>query len=70
VLRVLLLNETGLSGRYYFAFEFAQANHPPDVAFPPLLNAVQEALGLKLEKRQSPVEMLVVDHSEKVPMDS
>jgi hypothetical protein len=31
---------------------------------PPLFTAIQEQLGLKLEPRKAPVEMLVIDHVE------
>ena len=34
---------------------------------PPLLAAVQEQLGLKLEKKKGPVDILVIDHIEKTP---
>jgi bla regulator protein BlaR1 len=70
VLRVSVLDQTGLSGNYYFAFEFAQEDHPADVEAPPLFAAIQESLGLKLEKHKGPVEMLVVDHIEKTPTEN
>ena len=70
VLRVSVLDQTGLPGNYYFALEFAQEDHPADVDLPPLFAAVQESLGLKLEKHKGPVEMLVVDRIEKTPTEN
>ena len=34
---------------------------------PDLIAAVQEQLGLRLEKKKAPGDMLVVDHVEKAP---
>jgi uncharacterized protein (TIGR03435 family) len=39
-------------------------------AAPSLFAAVQEQLGLRIEARKLPVEVLVVDHAEKVPADN
>jgi uncharacterized protein (TIGR03435 family) len=41
----------------------------PD-AGPSLMVAIQEQLGLKLESKKGPVEILVVDHAEKVPTEN
>lgn len=62
-------DETGLSGKYYLGFEFAKDEHPPDVDLPTIFPALQD-LGLKLEKRKGPVEVLMVDHVEKIPTEN
>jgi uncharacterized protein (TIGR03435 family) len=61
-----VLDQTGLSGKYYFAFRYG-TDADPDVPYPGLTGAIRD-LGLRLEKRKGPVEMLVVDHMETVPV--
>ena len=66
------VNETGLEGRFDLTLDFepersakiTAANTPiagVDSSKPTLMTAVQDQLGLKLESRKAPVEMLVVD---------
>jgi uncharacterized protein (TIGR03435 family) len=66
-------NQTGLSGDYNFKLEYDDAppktgSDPADTASatrPTFLDALQEQLGLKLEHRKGPVEVLVIDHVER-----
>ena len=59
-------NETGLEGVFDFKLEWAPDElRAGDGAS--LFTALQEQLGLKLEGRKGPVDVLVVDHIEKMP---
>jgi uncharacterized protein (TIGR03435 family) len=66
-----VLDQTGLSGNYsfvlYFTPEGAQA---ADNAEPDLIGALEPQLGLRLEPRRAPVELLVIDHAEKTPTEN
>jgi uncharacterized protein (TIGR03435 family) len=64
-----VFDRTGLTGSYYFAFEYAQENAPPEITVPNLFAAVKD-IGLKLEKQRGSVETLVVDHIEKIPAEN
>jgi uncharacterized protein (TIGR03435 family) len=62
---------TGLEGEYDFKFDLMQYLPPnlapgqePDVAGM-VLNGLEEQLGLKLEARKIPMEVMVVDHAER-----
>jgi uncharacterized protein (TIGR03435 family) len=46
------------------------ASTPDAQSSPNLFTALQEQLGLKLEQRKGPVELLVVDHLEKAPIEN
>ena len=46
------------------------AGAPDAQSNPSLFAALQEQLGLKLEQRKGPVELLVIDHLEKVPIEN
>jgi uncharacterized protein (TIGR03435 family) len=64
-----VIDQSGLSGRFYFAFKCVRvdASADADADAPTLFEAVQESLGLRLEKQAVPVNMLVVDHMEREP---
>jgi uncharacterized protein (TIGR03435 family) len=66
MLQIPVKDETGLAGD--FDFELTWESDAPPLGSPdPALvaAALQEQLGLKLEKRKRPAEILVVDHVEK-----
>ena len=66
-------NETGLAGNYEFTMTFATdggldrggATRATDSSLPSVFTALEEQLGLKLEPRTMPVEVLVIDHVER-----
>jgi uncharacterized protein (TIGR03435 family) len=73
-----VIDMTGLKGTFDFTLEWAPDRGPSAeprgapapteaAAGPSIFTAVQEQLGLKLEARKAPVEILVVDHAEKTP---
>jgi uncharacterized protein (TIGR03435 family) len=71
-----VLDMTGLAGKFDFTLEFSPdqmmrpTNASPDTPLPDLagssiFTALQEQLGLKLEARKGPVEVLVIDRVER-----
>jgi uncharacterized protein (TIGR03435 family) len=71
--RETVVDLTGLDGLFAFKLEWTPDNGPvlPDGASAPsLFTAVQEQLGLRLESRKGPLDILVVDHAEKVPEEN
>jgi len=67
----IVLDQTGLKGTYSVDLEWTPANAPADAApGPSLFTAVQEQLGLRLEARKGPVEVMVIDSALKVPVEN
>ena len=79
-----LVNESGLTGAYDFLLDYApDAGLPPglskadaeaamakgEAGGPSLFGAFQQ-LGLKLEPRKAPVQMLIVESARKVPTEN
>lgn len=64
-----VFNMTGLTGNYSFVVYFAPEGST-DSSEPSIFAALQEQLGLRLEARKGPVEMLVIDHAERVPTEN
>lgn len=69
-LSTAVIDQTGLSGRYDITINIGkylaeQDNGIPDI-FAIFSAGVQE-LGLKLERRKLPLELLIVDRADKVP---
>jgi uncharacterized protein (TIGR03435 family) len=78
-----VIDMTGIQGLYSFTMEYSLADPtgmrsgsasdggpaPDGAPAPTIFNSLQQ-LGLKLEARKTPVEMLIVDHAEKVPTEN
>ena len=64
-----VVDKTGLTGKYDYTLEFPAVESPDaqDEAGPSLLTGVQEQLGLKLEPKKVPLEVIIIDHSDKTP---
>jgi len=78
-----IVDMTGLNGKYNFAVTFggqwrrANADGSSDLAAgifegdgPPIFEALEKQLGLKLEPRKISVDMLIVDSGEKTPVEN
>ena len=75
--RLPVTDMTGLTGKFDFTLEFApQApgalppENAPEESAANLVNAVPEQLGLKLEAKKIPVDMLIVDRADKIPTEN
>jgi uncharacterized protein (TIGR03435 family) len=64
-----VINRTGIAGLFDIYLEFAPGATDPDAASDPagpsIFTALQQQLGLKLERAQGPGEFIVIDHVEK-----
>jgi uncharacterized protein (TIGR03435 family) len=76
--RRMVLDNTNLGGKYDISLKwfpdpsefpprpaYLPPTYQPDPNSPPLLTAIQQQLGLKLESQTGPVPLLVIDHVEK-----
>jgi uncharacterized protein (TIGR03435 family) len=67
----VVVDETGLPGGYDFELNWSPevrpsatpTENPPQG--PDIFTAVQEQLGLKMQSRKEPIEIIVIDHAEK-----
>ena len=61
-----IVDRTGLTDEYRISIYFAGIEEsPPDSAIAPLFTALQEQLGLKLQKTKTTEDVLVIDQLEK-----
>jgi len=81
LLRAPVIDMTGLTGRYDLTLNIAKyagdlAARGQSIDSAPadpqaLINMIlQEELGLKLEARKMPLELVIIDHAEKVPVEN
>ena len=64
-----VVNETGIQGNFEINLKFAP-DESADSSLPSVFTAVQEQLGLKLERAKVPVDMIVVDHIDREPTEN
>jgi uncharacterized protein (TIGR03435 family) len=69
-----VVDKTGLDGAYSYLLTFSplspQSESASDPAAPDFFAAVQQQLGLKLEPKRASLEVLVIDHAERVPTEN
>ena len=66
VLKQPVIDDTHVTGGYDFVLEYSKDGDPN---LPTIFTALTEKLGLKLDSRKLPVEVVVVDHAER-PSDN
>jgi len=64
-----VVDKTGLTGTYDFKLSYASANDP-NSSLPDFFTALQEQLGLKLVPQKVLVDILVIDHVDKIPTEN
>ena len=64
-----VVNKTGITGNYDIEITYAKEGDT-NSSQPSLFTALEERLGLKLEAQKVSVEMLAIDHMERVPTDN
>jgi uncharacterized protein (TIGR03435 family) len=66
-----ILDKTGVEGRYGFLLIFARPSAQPQTDGPPdFFTAVEQQMGLKLVAAKAPMEVLVVDRADRVPIEN
>jgi len=73
-----VFDATGLKGKYDYRLSYSQPSLSASLdgataeeeSGPPLLVALQEQMGLKLEKRKRSIDVFVIDHVEKTPTEN
>jgi uncharacterized protein (TIGR03435 family) len=71
-MRAFVVDQTKLSGPFEVKLVWTPDDRPipDDQRGPSVFTAVQEQLGLKLESRKGPMEVLVVDRAKKTPIEN
>jgi uncharacterized protein (TIGR03435 family) len=67
-LHTTVVDKTGLTGKYDFQLQWSGIDAIPtdgEAPWPPLLTAIQQQMGLKLETGKGPTKVLVIDHVER-----
>jgi len=68
-----VIDGTGVEGLYIYQLSFAPLSAQSETASDPapdFFAAIQQQLGLKLEPKKAPVDILVIDHADRVPSEN
>jgi len=65
-----VFDKTGIEGAFDITLEYAPVNSADAGPRPSIFTAIQERTGLRLEAAKGPVEILVIDHMEKLPTEN
>jgi uncharacterized protein (TIGR03435 family) len=63
-----VVDTSGLTAAYDFTLDLREVANAGDAAAPSLGTLLEEQLGLRLDTRKAPFEMLVIDHAERRPL--
>ncbi len=70
-LRRPVSDATGLTGKYDFTLKWIMGEGPSsEETGPTIFTALQQQLGLKVESKKAMIDILVVDHIEKIPTEN
>jgi len=74
-LQAPVVDQTGLTGRYDFKLDLSNVLDPTtpmgiNDVIPIFIQAAQQQLGVKIDEKKMPVEMLMVDHAERIPVEN
>jgi uncharacterized protein (TIGR03435 family) len=64
-----VVDQTGIDGNFDITLDYAPEG-ATDSSLPSIFTALQEQLGLRLVPQKVPVETLVIDHAERVPIEN
>jgi uncharacterized protein (TIGR03435 family) len=72
-LRQPIIDLTGLTGLYDFHLEYAPDDPTGAAAadsspLPDIYDAIEEQLGLHLESKKTPIDIIVIDRADRVPI--
>jgi len=65
-----VIDNTGLTGNYDFKLSYEPNENQEGTTKPSIFAALQEQLGLKLNSAKIPLEVIVIDHAERIPAEN
>jgi uncharacterized protein (TIGR03435 family) len=68
--RQTVVDKTGLRGNFALKLEWSPDDAAATPSGPSIFTALQEQLGLRLESQKGPLDVLVIDHAEQIPVEN